>query len=195
MTAAHRLIDLGTGTGSFALQAARRCAQVHAVDVSRAMLDYARGKASAAGLKNIEFHRGGFLTYEHRADPADTIVTRFALHHLPDFWKMAGLLRMRDMLKSGGTLYLRDVVFSFEPSKYRSEVAAWIDRAAAPSGRGFTVADFESHVREEYSTYGWIIEGMLARVGFRIESAVYDDPTYAEYICSKIDIGEPVTRD
>lgn len=44
--------------------------------------------------------------------------------------------------------------------------------------------DFETHVWEEYSTFTWIIEGMLARVGFEFESN-YLSPTMAEYICRK----------
>ncbi|MBI4744291.1 MAG: class I SAM-dependent methyltransferase, partial [Actinobacteria bacterium] len=59
------LIDFGSGTGTFAIQAARRCARVYAVDVSRAMIDRAEAKAIKAGTSNIEFHHAGFLTYEH----------------------------------------------------------------------------------------------------------------------------------
>lgn len=81
------LIDFGSGTGTFAIQAARRCARVYAVDVSAAMLDYAKAKAAGAGTSNIFFSLGGFLTYEHPDQPVDAIVTTFAFHHLPDFWK------------------------------------------------------------------------------------------------------------
>jgi len=56
------LIDFGSGTGTFAIQAARRCAQVYAVDVSQAMLDYAKAKAAGAGTPNIFFSHGGGLT-------------------------------------------------------------------------------------------------------------------------------------
>ncbi len=45
ITADSTVIDLGCGTGSFALEAARSGAEVHAVDVSRAMLDHAAAKA------------------------------------------------------------------------------------------------------------------------------------------------------
>ncbi len=102
ITAAHRLIDLGTGTGSFAVQAARTCDRVYAVDISQAMLIYARNRAQ--GLTNIEFHQAGFLTYEHQADPVDFVVTKAALHHLPDFWKQVALLGIAAMLKPGGIL-------------------------------------------------------------------------------------------
>lgn len=181
----HTVIDLGSGTGTFAIQACKAGACVHAVDVSPVMLAYARNKAQAAKAENIEFHHAGFLTYEHRGKPADFIVTKAALHHLPDFWKIAALLRMASMLKIGGILYLRDVVFSFDPSEYRSHIDAWIDRMAKPAGEGFTAHDFETHVREEYSTFAWMLEGMLTRAGFEIEQANYLAPEYAEYVCRK----------
>jgi ubiquinone/menaquinone biosynthesis C-methylase UbiE len=183
--AGHTVVDLGTGTGTFAIQACKAGARVHAVDVSQTMLAYARKKALAANAENIEFQHAGFLTYEHRGDPVDFMVTKAALHHLPDFWKMVGLLRMASMLKAGGVLYLRDAVFSFNASEYRSRIDAWIDRMAKPAGEGFTLSDFETHVREEYSTFGWIIEGMLTRAGFEIEQANYLTPEYAQYVCRK----------
>jgi hypothetical protein len=92
---------------------------------------------------------------------------------------------MASMLKTGGVLYLRDVVFSFDPSEYRSRIEAWIDRVAKPVGEGFTVSDFETHIREEYSTFGWILEGMLTRAGFEIQGADYPTPEYATYVCRK----------
>jgi ubiquinone/menaquinone biosynthesis C-methylase UbiE len=97
----HTVIDMGAGTGAFALHIARRCQWVYAVDVSRAMLDYARQKAERAGLKNVSFCHGGFLSYEHTCEPADAIVSAAALHHLPDFWKQVGLRRLTAMLKPG----------------------------------------------------------------------------------------------
>lgn len=182
----HTVIDLGTGTGSFAIQAARNCTWVQAVDVSPAMLNYAQKQAQKANVFNITFHHSGFLTYEHQAEPVDFIVTKAAFHHLPDFWKMVACLRMAAMLKDGGVLYLRDVVFSFAPAEYRDRIDAWIDRVAKPPGEGFTRQDFETHVREEHSTFGWIIEGMLQRAGFKIVEADYFAPEYAQYVCQKV---------
>src|SRR5579884_131575 len=179
LAAGARVIDLGAGTGSFAIEAARAGLHVYVVDVSHSMLSYTQQKARHAGITNIEFHHGGFLTYEHTATPVDAIITRFALHHLPDFWKMVAFQRMAAMLKPGGTLYLRDTVFSFDPARYREHINAWIARVAQTPGTGFVAADFETHVRDEYSTYGWILEGMLTRSGFHIDEAIYPSTEYA----------------
>jgi putative AdoMet-dependent methyltransferase len=93
----HTVIDMGAGTGAFALHAAPRCKRVYAVDVSPIMLDRARRKAQQAGLANIVFCSGGFLTYEHQGPPVDAVVSVAVLHHLPDFWKQVALRRVAQM--------------------------------------------------------------------------------------------------
>lgn len=182
------LIDIGTGTGSLPRAAARLGALAWAVDVSAAMLGYAEGRARAEGLSGIAFRRAGFLTYEHDGPPADLVTSKFALHHLPDFWKAVALSRIRAWLKPGGQLFLRDVIFSFAATDYAAGAEGWIGRMAREDGGGFNRADFATHVREEHSTFAWIIEGLLERTGFRIVLASRDDPAYADYLCVKTDI-------
>ncbi|MFH1569421.1 MAG: class I SAM-dependent methyltransferase, partial [Gemmatimonadota bacterium] len=80
------VIDLGSGTGAFALHVATKCRTVYAVDISAAMLEYCRQQAEKEGLTNIIFRQGGLLTYEHGAELADAAVCVAVLHHLPDFW-------------------------------------------------------------------------------------------------------------
>jgi len=82
------------------------------------MLNFTRRKAELRGIKNIEFHQAGFLTYDHHGEPLDAVVSQLALHHLPDFWKMIALKRIFAMLKEGGKFYLRDVVYSFPVDNY-----------------------------------------------------------------------------
>ena len=179
----HSLLDLGCGTGQFACEAARVAGAVTAVDVSTAMLDFARQRAAKAGLTNIRFALGGFLSYEHAGAAFDFAVSKFALHHLSDFWKAAALLRIHAWLKPGGILFLRDVVFSFAQTDYRRGVEDWIARVASPPGQGFTAEDFATHVREEHSTYRWILEGLIERAGFRLMSVEAADEAYADFRC------------
>lgn len=182
----HLLIEYGPGTGTFVLAAAERGANVIAVDVSPAMLDYARRQVLRAQLGGrVEFHQGGFLTYQHRGDLADFVVSQFAFHHLPDFWKSIALDRIFSQLKPGGRFILRDVVFSFPPTEYATQIESWIDRVCSATGQGWSRSDFEMHVRDEYSTYAWILEGLLQRAGFGLERIEYPTPTKAFYVCSK----------
>jgi putative AdoMet-dependent methyltransferase len=181
----HVVIDIGCGTAAFAVEAARRCRTVYAVDISARMLAFARQRADGQDLRNMEFRRGGFLSYAHDGPPADLLVTKYAFHHLPDFWKSVALLRMNEMLRPAGRLFLSDVVFSFPVTEHRGEIDTWIARMAKPQGEGFTAADFATHVRDEHSTYDWILEGLIERAGFRIDRKDRWDAIYADYTCTK----------
>jgi SAM-dependent methyltransferase len=63
---ASTVVDLGAGTGRFALAAAAQVTRVVAVDVSPAMLAVLAERAARAGVANVECVRAGFLSYEHR---------------------------------------------------------------------------------------------------------------------------------
>ncbi|MDP0500348.1 MAG: class I SAM-dependent methyltransferase [Verrucomicrobiota bacterium JB022] len=175
------LIDFGAGTGIFAREAAKRCARVYAVDVSETMIAHASAQAQAEGLDNLVFAHRGFLTYEHESAPAAAITSTFAFHHLPDFWKGIALQRMFAMLKPGGRLYLHDVVL---PSEQPLETIAAFVEAQAAAGGDFLRDDAEGHFREEFSTYDWVMEGLLTRAGFTILEADYDG-VMATYLCAK----------
>lgn len=177
----HVVLDVGCGTGSFACEAARSGAQVRAIDVSKAMLEFVQGTALRDGISQIKVDHSGFLTMEASPDSVDVVVSRYALHHLPDFWKQVALLRLREVLRPTGKFYLRDVVFSFEAEDYEASVESWFQRMQEKSG--FSREDCEAHVREEYSTYTWVLEGFLERAGFQIVEKSYPGPEYAEYIC------------
>lgn len=75
-----------------------------------------RERTAEAGLSNIECVQAGLLTYEHAGPPADAVFTRNALHQLPDFWKALALDRIAKVLRPGGVLRLRDLIFDFQPA-------------------------------------------------------------------------------
>ena len=179
----HTLIDFGCGTGALALEAAKLCKKVIAVDVSAAMLAHMKRKAESLGLTNIDYVQQGFLTYQHRGAPVDFVFTQRTLHHLPDFWKVQALQRMADVLRPSGVLFIRDILFSFEPSEISHAVEAWVSSRPANS---FPREFFEHSIREEYITFTWLFEAMLERVGFDIKEVSYGDyQAYAKYVCVK----------
>lgn len=186
LDATATLVDLGAGTGTFALAAAPLCRRVVAVDVSPAMLAVLRDRAVRAGVGNVECVHGGLLTYEHQGEPADVVYSRNALHHLPDFWKVLALERVAAMLRPGGVLRPRDFFFSFAPAEADGAIEAWLAGAAERPEDGWTRAELETHLREEYSTFTWLLEPMLERAGFAIRQAEYSaSRVYAAYVCVK----------
>ncbi len=183
---ASTLVDLGAGTGTLALAAAPLCQRVVAVDVSREMLALLRNKAEQLGIGNIECVQGGFLTYAHHGGPADFVYSRNALHHLPDFWKVLALERIASILRPGGVLRLHDLVYSFDPGETEGVVNAWLASAAAQPENGWTRSELETHLREEYSTFNWLLEPMLERTGFEIRDATHEARrVYSAYTCIK----------
>ena len=182
---ASTVVDLGAGTGSFAVAAAPHVRRVVAVDVSPAMLAALRERVAAAGLSNIEDVRAGFLTYEHAGPPADAVFTRNALHQLPDFWKALALARIGGLLRSGGVLRLHDLIFDFQPNEAGAVLDAWLEDAAEDPSLGYTREDFAEHVRTEFSTFRWLFEPMLTSAGFDIVTASFDRQVYGAYTCIK----------
>jgi SAM-dependent methyltransferase len=173
------LVDLGAGTGLLARAARDRCRRVVAVDPSPAMLERAKAR-------KVECVQAGFLTYEHVGDPPGIAYSRNALHHLPDSWKAVALRRIARLLAPGGTLVLRDIVYSCEPDELDEVLAAWFDAATEDPADGWTRAELEHHVRTEHSTFSWLLEPMLERAGLRIDDRWYaDSRTYARYLCTK----------
>lgn len=178
------LLEIGCGTGEFSIAVSGRCRKVIAADVSIPMLEFARRKATGQDVKNIEFYNAGFLTYEHSGEPVDAVLSQLALHHLPDFWKMIALRRVYSLLKDGGRFYLRDTVYSFEVDSYKDYFDEWVEGIRNAAGDE-TAFDVETAVREEYTTLGWIMEGLLERAGFHIDKKEYSEGFMAAYVCTK----------
>jgi ubiquinone/menaquinone biosynthesis C-methylase UbiE len=177
------VVDIGAGTGQFALAAASVCERVVVVDVSPVMLDLLRTKLLAAPASNVDVVQAGFLSYEHRGGPADLVYSRYALHHLPDFWKALALRRIRRMLRPGGMLRLWDVVYSFAPEEAEERIEAWCASAAGDGAGSWSRAELEEHVRDEHSTFTWLLEPMLHRAGFALDEASYSaDGIFATYL-------------
>ena len=146
-----------------------------------------REKLDQCDTSNVETVDAGFLTYEHTGAAADVVYSRFALHHLPDFWQAIALRRMAEMLRPGGVLRLSDVVYSFEPADAEQCIEAWItDLMAADVDAGWTRAEIAEHVRDENSTFTWLLEPMIARAGFEIIDATYSaSRMLAQYLCRR----------
>jgi ubiquinone/menaquinone biosynthesis C-methylase UbiE len=179
------VVDLGAGTGRFALAAAAHCRQVIAVDISPAMLEVLRDRAAVAGTTNVATVQAGFLSYRHSGPPADAVHTRNALHQLPDFWKAVALGRIAGMLRSGGLLRIRDLIYDFAPSDADRVLAGWLAAATDDPAAGYTGADLAEHIRTEHSTFRWLFEPMLAAAGFEIIDVEYRTAVYGSYLCGK----------
>jgi SAM-dependent methyltransferase len=174
---AATFVDLGCGTGLLAAAAADQTERVVGVDPSPAMLAAARRRSN-----EVEWVEAGFLTYEHEGDAPQLVHSRHALHHLPDFWKGVALARVHDLLAPGGTLILRDLVYDFEPREANEAIEEWLAGAAPSPAEGWTRGEFETHVRDEHSTFAWLLEPLLEHAGFEIVERDVRGGIYATYV-------------
>ena len=176
-------MELGPGTGQFTLAAA---AALRPGRGRRRVARDARRAADQARRRrrhNVEVVQAGFLTYEHQVTPADLVYSRFALHHLPDFWKGVALSRIHGMLRPGGVFRLWDVVYGLEPGEAEDRIEAWCATGGDSVDGEWSRAELEEHVRDEHSTFTWLLEPMFERAGFTIEDAVHtDDGILAAYV-------------
>ncbi len=111
------------------------------------------------------------------------IVSEFTLHHLPDFWKAVALSRIFAALKPGANFYLRDIVFVGMPDGVERDVEGWADFTI--KNHDFDHEGVVTHMRDEYSTFCWVIERMLTDVGFVLVSVDYHAPLHGTYLLRK----------
>jgi ubiquinone/menaquinone biosynthesis C-methylase UbiE len=175
--------DFGCGTGVLACQAGLRGCTVHAVDISAQMLEATTRRASFLQASGITTQQAGFLSFNLSEKSLDCATTQYALHHLSDFWKLIALQRIHQCLKPGGTFMLRDVVYSCHPSDLKNTVDAWLQWMQEE--RGYSREENVTHVRDEHSTFAWVIEGLLERAGFQVQQARFARGVYATYICRR----------
>jgi SAM-dependent methyltransferase len=192
LTSSSVVVEFGVGTGQFTLAVAPWCGRVMAVDVSPPMLALLQDKITRAKLENVDVVAAGFVSYDHIGPPVDVVYSRFAMHHLPDFWKGVALARIHKILRPGGLFRLWDVVYNFDPFEAEERIEAWCatGRDSAPFEAiedGWGRWELEEHVRDEHSTYTWLLEAMFERTGFVVEEAEYaDDAMYAKYLLRRV---------
>ena len=131
--------------------------QVHA--------EFCRRKSKERRADNIEFVQGGFLTYNHRGELADAVISQLALHHLPDFWKLVALKRVFKMLKDGGRLYLRDVVFPSDVEDYDHFFNRIVSRLKTDAGT--QIAGEMNPYKGRAFNFDWIMESLLTKPDLR----------------------------
>jgi 2-polyprenyl-3-methyl-5-hydroxy-6-metoxy-1,4-benzoquinol methylase len=179
-----RVADIGCGNGVLATEAALMGAEVDAIDISPAMLAlaeiYARDRKAP-----VRTQSAGLLSFAYQPSSYDLIVSEFTLHHLPDFWKAVAMARIFAALKPGANFYLRDIVFVSMPDGSERNVEQWADYQI--KNHDFVRDSVVAYMRDEYSTFGWVMERMLTEVGFTLVSADYHAPMHGTYLLQKPD--------
>lgn len=181
----HLILDIGAGTGALSLELASFCREVVAIDISNEMLSILEEKGKKRNISNIKIIKAGFLTFQGELGSFDYIISNAVLHHLPDFWKFVALKNVRKYLKRDGTFFLSDVVFSFKPENYETEFDAFLSNLENQTDDEF-VKDGVLHLKEEFSTYDWILDSIIERAGFNIKDKMCKDNFQITYILTRL---------
>jgi ubiquinone/menaquinone biosynthesis C-methylase UbiE len=142
------VLDVGCGSGSLTLAAksvAGPTGKVHGIDASPEMIEVAQKKANHSGLE-VVFELGLIEELAFPDATFDVVISRLAIHHLPDELKQKGLGEILRVLKPGGHLLIAD----FRPP-------------TNPVLNHLTSALVGSHMMQ---TDVWSLPPMLASAGF-----------------------------
>ena len=121
------VLDVGCGTGSFALRLAPHVRHVHGLDLSGAMVAIARRKAEA--VDNVTFHQGTLDDHGFEPGSLDMVCAYSLLHLVRD--RPDALARIHALLKPGGVFVASTVCLgdSWVPYGLLLTVMRWLGRA------------------------------------------------------------------
>jgi SAM-dependent methyltransferase len=144
-----RVLDLGSGSGAVALDAARlvgRSGSVVGVDASPTAVVTARANAARAGLDHVRFEQADLDAWT-TDDRFDALTGRLISMYLPDAAQT--IARLSQLLQPGGVVLLQEFVMS--PSRQVPETPLFrqtIDRVMAtfhavgvPTDHGFALGE------------------------------------------------------
>ena len=122
-----QLLDVGCGTGLFALSLAAGVGQVTGIDLTPEMLDQARALQAELGISNIRWQQGDVLPLPFDDEAFSIVVTKATFHHMTD--PAAVLAQMRRVCAPGGRIAVSDLT----PDAAKVAALDWIERLRDPS--------------------------------------------------------------
>ena len=162
------VLEIGCGTGSTAIAHAPYVRHIRATDISDAMIEIARGKASAAGVTNVTFEALGIEDLDVADGTVDAVLALSLLHLLDN--RDDAIARIQAMLKPGGLFVSNTVCLGDNMRWFRfiGPIGRWL--GVFPLVRVFS--------RDE-------LEKSLASAGFTIEHAWQPDKRVVFIIARK----------
>jgi ubiquinone/menaquinone biosynthesis C-methylase UbiE len=152
------LLDVGCGTGTLAIEAARRSGptlRVAGIDPAPRQIGRARGKARRARL-DVDFRQAGIEALPYADASLDAVTSTLMIHHLPEELQRRGLAEIGRVLEPGGRLVVADVLPGDAPEATSEQ--ALVDLL---EGSGFAVTVTE-RVQFPRAHHGWSAAVLLA---------------------------------
>lgn len=123
----QKVLDLGCGTGSLTLRAARKGANVKGIDVNSQMLEIAQKRAAEANLaQNIELCEMGIAELgSEKSENYDAVTSGLCFSELTEDELIYALREVKRILKPGGLLLVADEV---RPIRVTKRITRWLIR-------------------------------------------------------------------
>lgn len=86
------------------------------------------------------------------------------------------------MLKPRGLLYIHDVIL--EEHNAVNNIVSFIEMLSEKGGQSLK-EETARHFKEEFSTFDWVLDGLLSLSGFSIKSKNIERGVLGTYICFK----------
>ena len=124
-----RILEIGCGTGSTAIQHAPHVSEIDATDISSAMINIGKERAAKAGVTNIEFSTQSIETLSAGAYQYDMVLALNVVHLLKDH--RAAIEKIHNLTKPGGLFISSTVCLGDRMRLLRPVIAVmqWIGKA------------------------------------------------------------------
>jgi SAM-dependent methyltransferase len=153
------VLDVGCGTGTLAMEAARRvgrAGRVAGVDPSPEQIARARAKAARRHVP-IEFQIGVIEQLAFPDQTFDVVFSTLMMHHLPESLKRQGLAEIARVLKPGGRLVIADFTRKQErtgqAARFHAGGSSLEELAALVADAGFSEVDTEKMRPPRFSAF------------------------------------------
>lgn len=181
----ERVLDLGAGDGYAAAQIVERHPVNHVVlvDFSKPMLDEAREHFAKAPFP-VEFVEGDLRSDDWfdqvtRSGPFDLVISRYAIHHVPDERKQAIYRKVYEFLRPGGLFinieHVASATVPLHEAFERLMIEGLVRQQATPETREEIVTSFRNRQDKDVNILAPLDEqlGWLRAIGFADVDVVF----------------------
>lgn len=144
LSAGHRILEVGCGTGTTALLLAPGAGRITATDVSPRMIEIARAKAATRGVENVDFHPGTLFDADLEPGSFDVVLAFNLLHLLGDV--PAAARRAGELLAPGGLFISKTACLAEQTRLWGPVLRVLRLLGIAPLVRCLTIAELEDAI-------------------------------------------------